>query len=60
MNLPEPSQSALTQNGVHAGGSSTWQHFTVGDVVLLLEAEDPPEKWEMESVQAVFLSYVGD
>ena len=40
MNRSQPSQAALTEEGVHAGETSTWQYLTVGDVVLPLDAED--------------------
>ena len=40
MNRSQPSQAALTEEGVHAGETSTWQYLTVGEVVLPLDAED--------------------
>ena len=58
-NMPEQSQAALTEEGLHAGNTSAWQYLTVNDVILPLDAVDAPEASQMERVQAAFLFYVG-
>ena len=56
--MARPAKSSLCQYAEHAGDSSPFKGFIVGDVLLPGDTQDSSDASEAEGVQSLFLSGV--
>ena len=56
--MAKPTKSSLCQYVEHAGDSSPFKDFIVGDVLLPGDTQDLPDASEVEVVQSLYLSGV--
>ena len=56
--MTKPAKSSLCQYAEHAGDSSPFKDFIVGDVLLPGDTQDSPDASEVEGVQSLLLSGV--
>ena len=56
--MAKPAKSSLCQYAEHAGDSSPFKDFIVGDMLLPGDTQDLPDASEVEGVQSLLLSRV--